>query len=135
MPDTRGWFPAASCVRPWGQGETCCSASTPGPWSDKFLPSSPLGLASLPCLLDEGTAQHSLPGPLLPVLLLPLSLPGAGESSQPALDPPLHPWGWQVAVYPHRVLPSHYVCFLPLPRATLTSYRLISWLSPSEAFF
>ena len=136
MPDMRGWFPAASCVRTWGQGETCCSGPTPGPWSDKLPPSSPLGLESLPCLeLDEGTAQHSLPGLLLPILLLPLSRPEARESSQLGLDPPLHPWGGGVAVYPHKVLLSHCLCFFPLPHASLTSYRLTSWLSPSGAFF
>lgn len=36
-PDVCGWFPAASCERTWGWGETCRS----GPLSDKLPPLSP----------------------------------------------------------------------------------------------
>lgn len=56
-PDVCGWFPAASCKRTWGWGETCRS----GPLSDKLPPLSPqvwkagrLGLG-----LGEGPALGS----------------------------------------------------------------------------
>lgn len=127
----RGRSPAASCLRTWGQGKTCHSGPTPDPWSDKLPPSSPLGLESFPCLgLGDRIALHSLPGLPLPLFLLPLSLwPEARESSQPGLDPPLHPRA--ASVFPHKELLSHCLCFLPLPQPSSTSSRLTSWLSPS----
>ena len=37
VPDMRGWFPDASCMRTWGWGEACHSGSL----SDKLPPLSP----------------------------------------------------------------------------------------------
>ena len=69
-PDMRGWFPAASCVRTWGWGETCHS----GPSSDKLPPLSPPGLED-PLCQGQGEGPAPGPSPLPPPSSLPCLKP------------------------------------------------------------
>lgn len=67
VPDMRGWFPDASCMRTWGWGEACHSGSL----SDKLPPLSPPGLESWLCFglgeepaLGSSSLSSSFPSPL-----------------------------------------------------------------------
>lgn len=120
--DARHAWVVPSCLllRTWGWGETCCSAPTPAPLSDKLSPLSPWraccawgGRGACLAVTASGPPSLAPPAPTLssPTCLKPnLSLPSQGPF-------------------------SHFLCFFSLPLLPVTFSRLTPWLSLSGAYF
>lgn len=120
--DARHAWVVPSCLllRTWGWGETCCSAPTPGPLSDKLSRLSPWraccawgGRGACLAVTASGPPSLAPPAPTLssPTCLKPnLSLPSQGPF-------------------------SHFLCFFSLPLLPVTFSRLTPWLSLSGAYF
>lgn len=118
-----GWFPAASCVRTWGWGETCCS----GPLSDRLSPLSPLGQEGLLPGQEEGPALQSL----LQALSSPITSPFLSHLPEARISPsalgPLPSCGLSL---PHRGCLATLLLPLPCPASPPpggSSAQLLSW--------
>lgn len=97
-----GWFPAASGMRTWGWGETCRSAPTSGPLSDRLSPRSPAvwggeegpglqsrlqALSPHPSFLSHLPEARPSPSALGPLPSCDLSSPSRGLLSHSPLPP------------------------------------------------